>query len=194
MKDLKLMRDSYTIKRIWGIIADADTHILDETQRLFMFNVDKFEDTIKKSFPKKPKSIIEIHDAIYLALMNAKKTNYLLDQDVAFLDGRLLFEYVIEVPKDSFALISTSIELKHCVSGYDQAVIKKKCQIINLLKNKKRIFTLELVVKEGSFEIRQFKGYANENSMEGEKGAAYRNELLEMILKNKKENDQSRSA
>ena len=194
MKDLKIMRDSYPLKRIWEIITDADTHTLEETKCLVSFNVDKFEDAIKRSFPKKPKAIIEIHDAIHLAVMNSKRTNHLLEQDIAFLDGRLLFDYVIEVPHDSFALISTSVELKHCVSGYDQMVIKKKCQIINLLKNKKRIYTIELIPKGDHFEIRQFKGYANENSMEGEKGAAYRNELLELIHENNIKNDSSRSA
>ena len=135
------------------------------------------------NFPLKLILVRDIHDEISRRTRKLKRNIRPLHQEIIFLDGVSFNDFTIEVPKDTADLINTSDEMNHCVHGYDERVIRKKCQIINLKKDNKRIYTIELVPKGGIYQIDQFKGYNNESSMEGPSGYKYQRELIHLITK-----------
>ena len=135
--------------------------------------------------PKKPKNLKKLHDDLSKALIPYTKMGISLDQELSYLDGVQLEEFTVEVPKISDDLVSTSIELDHCVHTYIHHVKNGLCCIINLKRADKRVYTVELEKSEGDeFSIVQFKGFQNEDSMEGVKGELMRNKILSLIKAN----------
>ena len=92
----------------------------------------------------------------------------------------MIDEYEIDVPKTAHDLIETSAELNHCVHSYANRIKKKKCQIINLKRDRNRVYTIEVVKNRDGFEIKQFRGKFNENSMEGFDGEKLRMEIIKL--------------
>jgi hypothetical protein len=135
--------------------------------------------------PKKPNNLKKLHDDLSKALIPHTKKGISLNQDLIFLDGIELEGFKIEVPKLSDDLIETSEELDHCVHTYINIITSGICNVINLKQNEKRQYTLELAKEDdGNFNIIQFKGFRNEDSMEGHSGEIIRTRILELIQKN----------
>ena len=182
LKHMTLLQNNYPLKRYFELVTDPDreTYIVD-TYHMLMEYPELTAELLKLELPKKPKSFREVHDAISAITMKLRKMNRFLDQDIFYLHGLKLFEYTIEVPSDSYELIDTSRQLKHCVHSYDQRVITKKCQIINLLFEGRRVYTIELKAIGKNYSIVQFKGYCNENSMEMPENKHYHEELFKLV-------------
>jgi hypothetical protein len=180
MLKLQFILTHYPLPRVLALIASANENYIIDTARMVKSS-SLTSDEISSCLPRKPKSFTEIHDAISFFLLKEIKRNLPLNQDIAYLNKEVLFDYVIEVPSESFDLINTSAELKHCVHGYIESVRRKEVQIINLLRDHKRVYTIELRKTGSVYSIVQFKGLLNENSMERSAGEKYRNEILKMI-------------
>ena len=180
MLKIQFILTHYPLPRVLALLAGANENYIIDTATMVK-NSSFTKEEICSCLPKKPKSFNEIHDAISLFLLKEKKKNLPLNQELAFLNKEVLFDYVIEVPSESFDLINTSAELRHCVHGFVDSVRRKECHIINLQKNHKRVYTIELRKTGSSYSIVQFRGLSNEKSMEGSAGEKYRDELLKMI-------------
>lgn len=132
--------------------------------------------------PKKPKSLRKLHDYLSKALIPHTKKGIPLNQELEFLDGMVVEGFTIEVPKMSNDLIETSIELEHCVHTYKDRVRNGFCNVINLKKEGRRVYTLKIEKEEdGLHLVSQFKGHQNEDSMEGPSGERIRGEILLLI-------------
>lgn len=171
----------YTIERVHTLLTSPDADV--RTDLIHMGHRLDFlpEYELREMLPRKPKSLLQLHDFVSEALLKWNVPNVPLEQDLMFLNGLPLDEYVIEVPVTSYDLIDTSRDLKHCVHGYYERVIKKYCQIINLLQDGRRVYTLELRPKDQSYVIVQFKGLRNNSEMETELGKPYQEKLLRLI-------------
>jgi len=104
-----------------------------------------------------------------------------LNQNLLYLDGQKIFEYVISVPKTAKDLILTGRVLKHCVGSYIEEVIRKSTQIINLKLDGELKYTLEIRFIGTKAKIVQFKGRYNSNEMEKLEGEKYRQEILRIL-------------
>lgn len=168
----------YSFRRVFKLLISAH-----EGEVVDCNNMIKDADlrAITYELPPKPRSFIEVHDVISFVTLKKRKVNQKLKQDIEFLDGKLLLDYKIEVPKESFDLIATSGELNHCVHSYDEAIIKKQAQVLNLVKDNRRIYTIELRPSVSGHEVVQFKGRNNNAIMEGSQGRLYVSELLKML-------------
>lgn len=177
--NLSDIRKHYSLNRIFNLLINANhNHIVDIGMMLF-YRTDK--EAILEQLPRKPKSFEEIHNRISELTLRVKKFNRKLNQEIEYLDGLTLLDYTIEVPKESFDLVGTSAELRHCVHGYDDKVISKQCQILNLIQDGKRRYTIELIPIGQYFHIQQFRGERNESSMEGPRGEPYKRALRNLL-------------
>lgn len=180
-RGLELVLNFYTPQRILTLLSTANDEFLKDTVLMARKFQSLTREELKEVLPKKPSHFRDVHNAFSRSLLKEESPNVPLKQDLRFLHGLRLGEYVIEVPADSHDLISTAIELQHCVHCYAERIKAKECQIINLMKKHNRHYTVELVPSFKRYNIVQFKGFKNEDSMEGPEGRLYREELLKMI-------------
>ncbi|OUR95736.1 hypothetical protein A9Q84_14640 [Halobacteriovorax marinus] len=188
--NLNWLIDIYDVRRVFKILLTYNDHDALDCIRFVEMIRSEFgydnQRNIKTPIGKKPKSFKEIHNKLYKkaleveAIRNAPKD---LNQDIIFLEGKEVFEFIIQVPLLSTDLIKTGEILNHCVGTYSESVISKRCQIINLidLVSRKPVFTIELVLRSIGYEIDQFKGDLNEDEYEGDEGRKYRNKILDLI-------------
>lgn len=172
---------TYTLKRAFFLLTTSSVYYLKESAELIKWLSSEELDIVAKDFPRKFECHTEIHNEISIRIKYLKKNNRQLNQEIIFLDGLRFHEFNIEVPKDTADLKSTSDELNHCVHGYDERVIRKKCQILNLTRDGKRIYTIELVPNGDLYRVEQFKGYSNNSQMEGPEGYKLHRELIYLI-------------
>ena len=181
---LKLL-DHYSLERVFKLMLSAqnDASYVEEDLISLLNILDSLPNNVHSGIlPKKPKDIKKLHDDLSKALIPYTKMGISLDQELYYLDGAEMEGFTIEVPKISDDLVSTSIELDHCVHTYIHHVKNGHCCIINLKRADKRVYTVELEKSEGDeFSIVQFKGFKNEDSMEGVKGELMRNKILSLI-------------
>lgn len=180
-----VIRKNYSLERLFNLLTHTRGGLVSDVASMLEGLVDPLQ--ISNQLIKKPRTFTELHDNITDITMAQKKVNYELHQEVDYLHGVLLLDYQIEVPKESLDLVGTSRELKHCVHGYDKAVIQKEVQIINLIRDHKRCYTIELIPDGSTFNVRQFKGRHNDPTMEGPPGAPYVNELKKLFRSRIKE-------
>ena len=64
---------------------------------------------------------------------------------------------------------------------YVDNILKGQCQILNLLENSRRKYTVELVEEKEGYVICQIKGRFNNDEMEGIKGKGLRKELCKIV-------------
>jgi hypothetical protein len=181
-KSLLPILESYSLNRAFKVLTPSNQNYLEETTRLLQGENELTR--VLEQLPSKPRSFKDIHDSVSITLLKKNRPDLPLNQDIAFLHGKILKNFVIQVPATSFDLISTSMELNHCVHGYDRMVIKKECQIINLTRFGKRHYTIELRPENGGYVIAQFKGKANDSTMEGHSGDGHRQELQRLLNMN----------
>jgi hypothetical protein len=163
------------------LMSTADSDTTHELQIIAVSAARFSEEKIKNWLPRKPKSLKEIHDKLSEGILKETTKDVPLMQDIFHFHGQACGEFIIEVPEGSHDLVRTSTELKHCVHAYKDAIIKKNCQILNLIKDGQRIYTVELRKSEEKYFIWQFRGFQNENSMESSNGDELRKKLLELM-------------
>lgn len=178
----------YSLKRTMNLLLNTHEMEIDDTYRMVDQNPDYRE--IMEILPKKPKSFREIHDAVSGKVITNNQLNLPLNQSIQFLNGEKVGDFIIEVPRSTKNLIDTSRDLSHCVHSYTKLVINGECQILNLLKNGKRIYTVEIIISKESPLIRQFKGSHNESSMEGFEGEEIRQKICRLIIQRSKNFEQ----
>ena len=178
------IRDNYSLKRMFTLMTADKTTTIGQLEGMLHYNLrTDIELPLKESFPRRPKNFKEIHDVVSKKILDILYINKPLNQDIDFLHNLKLLGYEIEVPVWSDDLKETSRELKHCVYTYGNKVIQKKCQILNLKKDGKRFFTVELVPEGDTYKITEFKGLNNDSTMERNAGKKCRSHLLRMIEK-----------
>lgn len=168
-----LLMDRYTEKRFFDLLFTIDMTDTGDIRLMLKRLAELSPDEQKAALPRKPKSMKEIHDALSIKILEIKEQCRPLEQEIDFLDGKIIKDFVIEVPKTSYDLRDTSKDLKHCVHTYTGFIKQRECQILNLKKDGLRIFTIELKKRNGKYRVTQFKGAGNENSMEGPDGVEY---------------------
>lgn len=175
-----LLLENYTFERTFQLILD-DHRYVNDLRLMLKKRKSIAASELKDSLPKKPKTLKEIHDHLSEFLLKHEKEDFDLNQIIAPIDCLPLKEYTIEVPKRALDLVQTSIDLKHCVHSYSEKVKNGQCQILNLTKDKKRVYTIELKRTEGRWVITQFKGYRNNREMEYEMGKPYKEGLIRLM-------------
>jgi PcfJ-like protein len=171
----EIILNHYSLSKLMKLLVSASEREVHDTN--FMISNHPQSEELIDLLPRKPKSFKEIHDAISTGIRKKHQPNSPLDQQLVHIHGKHINGYEIEVPKNAQGLINTSEELSHCVHSYTSRIRNRKCQIINLKKDGKRVYTIELVRSGDSFE-KQFKGFKNERSMEGPDGESMRNEII----------------
>jgi len=137
-------------------------------------------------------SFEELHEYFVTETFELENTIYsktILNQEVLFLQGLDLLDLKIEVPITGQDLMYTGKIMHHCVGSYVPSVAKGHTQIINLTRNGKIYFTLELKKDNGRYEVTQFKGKYNSSTYEGALGDTYREELYKIISSSYSSND-----
>lgn len=176
----KILFQRYSLKRMMMLLLNARDYEILDTNHIIKSHSNP--DELLPLLPKKPKTFREVHDALSIGIMKRNSPNVPLNQSLYYLNGKPIKDYIIEVPNFSHDLIDTSKELSHCVHFYSNKVRHGSSHIINLKRDGKRIYTIELMRDPtGSFNIIQFKGKFNEDSMESALGDEIRRELLSMI-------------
>lgn len=145
--DVKNMLMSYNERRIVSLFANykADDFIEDCAimyQRLFERNL-----LIDDAFPKKPKSIRELHEVLTRESKKITQNNFTLCQDIEYLNNQKINDtYTIFVPTKSYDLIDIGNSLSICVGNgyYASQVFNKQSSIIALKKNNKFVYCIEL--------------------------------------------------
>jgi hypothetical protein len=109
--------------------------------------------------PKKPKSIHALHDLFSVEVLKLSQVEFNLNQSVEVIDGILLDEYKIHIPRTSYDLIQVGQTLNHCVGNgsYASSVASGDINIILLYKKGQ----MEACVEYKDGEIIQVKGYSN---------------------------------
>ena len=172
----------YSVKRIFHILVndDADRSILVDTTRMYMHYLNECQD-ILALLPRKPKNIVDIHNVLMRNLPRADRENKCLNQSIWYLNRKKVEDFVIEVPKWVSDLDETSDEMDHCVYMYADFILSGECQILNLWKDGKRQYTIEIIKENFQYKITQFKGKSNCDEMEGLKGKQICDAILKMI-------------
>lgn len=182
LKDYKRLFYIYPLKRMFQLVTlKEDPMFVVDISYMFRVYSEVTDVVLRQILPKKPKCFRQIHDPLSMYTFQLKLKNRQLMQDISSLDGKELLDFTIEVPADSHTLLATTKELKHCVHSYSSRVINKECQILNLIKESKRVYTIELRKNEFGYKIIQFKGYANEKTMEDDPGKPYHQELMRLL-------------
>ena len=116
-----------------------------------------------------------------LTILETGNNKKILNQDILDLDGKSFKDFQIAVPKSSGDLITTSLELKHCVYSYTNDIISKSCQVFNLLLKGKLTYTVELVPLNQYWKVVQIKGQNNDSVLESDEHKAFRIELIKEV-------------
>src|SRR5690606_27442046 len=104
--------------------------------------------------------------------------NRKLNQDISFLHGLKLIDFMMEVPADVNELIETSQDMHHYMYRYVDLILSKKYQIVNLIKDGKRHYTVVVKICQNKISIVEFKGRYNDDSWEtSDEGFSYQVEL-----------------
>jgi hypothetical protein len=190
---MEMLQQIYSLERYFRLMTTEPVHpqyIVDSYRILIEYEDLTFE-ILKAGLPKKPRNIKDVHDTLMNITKKIKRKNRSLDQDLVFLEGHSFREFTIEVPRDSQTLHETSDELRHCVHSYTERVIRKDCQIINLKREDKRVYTIELRPTAHGWRVNQFKGYRNDNTMELDPSEKIYRELLDLIMRLTTKNNES---
>jgi hypothetical protein len=182
LQDLKYFLMDYSPDRFVRILSSATEEMITETEFLLSRVQGDPKEVRRSILPRKPKDLNEIHNALDRYLIKQKRSDFDLHQDILPLHGKIINEYTIEVPSRAFDLIDTSLELKHCVHSYDKKVVNKECQILNLIKEGRRCYTVEIMIAPEGPQIVQFRGIRNDRAMEEEAGRVYREKLMSLLL------------
>lgn len=139
----------------------------------------------KKPSQKKLSIYSKLH-ALYGKTEITNLSSTPLNQTLVYLEGKKIENFTINIPKYVSDLVSTGIEMQHCL-GSDlelvTAVLNGEIEIINLKENNKTIYTLSIRCKNGKKYIDQFKGKCNKDSYEGARGYFIKEKLKKIILK-----------
>lgn len=117
--------------------------------------------TLDQIFPKKPKSLKQVHDFISKFLAKQKQINFQLEQpEINFLENKTVDIYQLHLPRNSHELIDIGQQLNICIGNslYAQKIKEKKCNILLLSVNNTLVGCVE--IQKG--EIIQARGKDNQ--------------------------------
>ena len=172
----------YSVKRFFRLLLSIDESTSGDVRLMLRELSGLTLEEQKTILPRKPRTMRELHDSLDRELLKRKSDPTVpLEQSISAINGMKCGEYLIEVPATAGDLQATSIELKHCVHTYAKRVREKECQILNLVQDGSRKYTVELRAQPDGFSIEQFKGPRNESTMEGEQGKVLRQQLIEIL-------------
>jgi|GEM_PF-1156885 len=175
----QIFLNHYPLKRLMSLLVTANENEVIDTN--YMITNHPNQEELINFFPRKPKDFKEAHDAISTGIRKLTLENVPLEQELYYIHGKEIDDFIIEVPKWSHDLIKTSIELNHCVHSYTDRIRKKQCQVINLKRKGERIYTIELSKVNDFYEIIQFKGKFNKDITLTEIGDALINKILKLF-------------
>ncbi len=186
--NLEWLLSNYKISRVFKVLLTYEDEYYTDSLRIINMikNIEGegYKEVVMKYIGKKPISFHDIHARLLpksCEVENNHLSSMSLRQDIEELDGDLLYEYTISIPKTGKDLLMTGAVLRHCVGSYIDAVVSKECLIINLSLENKLVFTVELVLRNKRYHISQFRGYRNSSKYEGEDGAKYRAKIIEKV-------------
>ncbi len=109
--------------------------------------------------PENLKNIDEIHDWITKELKKKGFENQEIKYDEYYqpMDGVILGDLRIELPKDTWTVMEYGEKLKHCIAGYARNAVNKQCVLMAIYKGGELKYNLEI----RNEQIRQFRGKCN---------------------------------
>lgn len=173
-KNLKLLLKHYNLKRVSGLLWGHHTNLLKDTVNM-MESIFKEHPTLN-FLPKKPKTILDIHDSCVRALPKINIANFDLEQreDILLLDKKKLNdELFIRVPKTHFDLVDLGEDLNFCIGNgtYSRNVKNKKSSIVGIFNKKGPVLGIEFT----RYTIKQAHGFGNRPELKPSK------ELLNLL-------------
>jgi hypothetical protein len=166
---IDFLKNQYSQKRLvllltqsssWWVFLNLIIDIVEGYSFLqsYVANSDANNLTVLK-LPKKPRTLDELHTIIYtrLALINTKNIKlYPKDHEVWVLDGLQTVDrkFKFSIPKNSWELKTFSIEMKNCIGGYVDKVLRMESIIVNVYLFNKPYINVEIKDKKIN-EIKQ---------------------------------------
>lgn len=163
IKHVKALSKHYNASRIVKLLWSSELLHLSDTLSM-MEKITKNHPSLNY-LPKKPKSIMDIHDCCVRALPKVNQDNYSLEQrdDVLLLDNLSVDEeHFIKVPKTHFDLVDLGESLNFCIGngGYSKKVLDKKASIVAVFDKKGPKYGVEFT----RYNINQAHGFSNISS------------------------------
>jgi len=187
---LKVTIGHLSLQRQFRVLTNGNVNQVSDINRLFkVIRKQYFYDykgKVQRGVGKKVKSLGEVHNRLTLLSysLEYKNLDLNLNQSVEKLEGKEVYEYIIQVPKTPRAIIETGRIMRHCLGSYVQSIVEGDLQVINLLQHGKPFYTLSFRANGAGFlTIREFKGLKNSNEMEMGEGEKYRQRIQFLLLR-----------
>lgn len=129
-----------------------------------LFQLLKIKENDIKDFPKKPKSLVQLHNQLSFICRLLEEKEFVIAQgEIDKLDGMEIEGMNIFIPKSNKDLITIGILMNICVGdgGYAESIVKGDIYIIALKKEGR--FSVCVEIDSKSFKILQIKGVNNSN-------------------------------
>lgn len=160
IKDVKMLLASYPEQRVSKLLWSTDGEFIYDTFCM----IDRIHSANAQLayFPKKPKSIYEIHQKCLLTLPKIGQQDFELEQreDVVQLDGKKLNnDLIIRVPHKHFDLIDLGEALGFCIGNgsYSRMVKEKKSSIVGIFDKKGARYGIQF----SRYRILEAQGFGN---------------------------------
>lgn len=169
--------------RVFDLITSAHEKMVYDIFALIDQNPNS--NRLKSIVPQDAQTFGEIHDAFQRYVTHLRNTNRSLDQKIGYLQGRKILEFDIEVPSFSHDLYDSCKLLDEIfTSDIDRLagkVISGECQILNLIKNGKRAYTVELIPTPEGLRVNRINRIGNEDFLEESLSRDLREKLHSII-------------
>lgn len=151
------------INQVFELIVSAHEMMVFQIFKIIDQNTE-IED-LRKLIPKDAQTFEEIHDSFQRYIAKLRSGNRPLKQSIGYLHGKKILDFQIEVPSFSHDLYDICKALDETFSNdinfRANKVIKGDCQVLNLVKDGKRIYTVELIPTPEGFRINHLKDISN---------------------------------
>lgn len=152
----------YPVKRVLKLLFSDSSSLLPDTFSMF---AELSRHGVTPSLPKKPQSLIAVHDTVSRAASRIGQDDFSLNQraDIAILDDTHLMDgLVVRVPLTHFDLVSLGEALNFCIGNgyYSREVAKGVFSIVGVFDAKgKAVYGVQF----SRYDIQQAHGFGNQS-------------------------------
>jgi hypothetical protein len=162
VKDFRSLMRNYSSKRILSIVMRGDTgYIVSDTIGMWR------QHKTRLILPEKPKSFSELHDNFSQQIYKLKSVDFdlYIREDYKRIDGTVIEDMTIVVPKTAHQLIDWGRTLSNCMGSYSERVNEKRVCLLGILKGGELTYAISIENKC----ITQFKAKFNDEALDEDK-------------------------